>query len=459
MGFFDDFLWTPPLLPHLPTLVLCTSNRAEQDVSFDFTTIQKLPSISSPRLLASKSIPLPLELVISIIELACFDGFNPTETLLRHCSLVCRAWSYPAQKLLFSRVTLRTRTACDSFRATVTRSTTRGRMLGDAVTCLKVVLDHNHPFGLSEHAFGDAFNLCPNLYELNLALYGFAAPGEGKAGVLDIGRMRRPASAFDDHTLSLLKSGPKIAALHFSNWSENQHESFTQLLMVWPTLKSLFISGTTPKLPSSIAEPLACSLERLRMNFQTSPSIDFMNWLLHNSSSTLRILEFDREPSAHFLDHLVDIHGPSLHSLSIPSCLSQRHILAVQKCPHLRELCIENLTTYIKVYRKVFGTVEHIALGLDQNTVLQPIIETVRSSDALRVVTVHVWHGGYQHPQFSALKVACAYRGVVLRITKDIQLFRLMMVFHFKILYFALTIDSEQQRGDLVFLKAFPRTS
>lgn len=435
MGFFDDILWTRthPLLSYLPTPV--SSNAAEQDVSLDFTTcdpIQKPSSISSPLLLAS--VPLPLELVISIVELACFDGSTPAETLLRHCALVCRAWSYPVQKLLFSRVTLRTRTACDSFCAAVIRSTNRGRMLGDAVICLKVVLDHSHPLGLSQHAFGDAFNLCPNLHELNLALYGYTASEEGKIGVLDIERMRRHASTFDDHTLSLLKSGPEITDLYFSNWSENQHESFAQLLTVWPTLKSLVISGTAPKPPSSIAEPLACSLEQLRMNFQTSPSIDFMKWLLHNSSNTLRVLEFDREPSVHFLDHLVDAHGPGLHSLSLPACLSQQHALAVQKCSQLRELCIENFSTCIKVCRKVFGTLEHIALGMDQNTVLQPIIETVRSSDALRVVTVHIWHGGDQHPQFSILKVACAYRGVDLRITRDIRVFRLMMVFHFNIL-------------------------
>jgi hypothetical protein len=432
MGFFDNISLTHahPLRPYLPTPVSC--NRAEHDVSFDFTTcdpLRKLPSISSPRLLASN--PLPLELVISIIEFACFNGFEPDESLLRHCALVCRAWSYPAQKLLFSRVTLRTRTACDSFRTAVIRSTNRGRMLGDAVIRLKAVLDHNHPYGLSQHSFGNAFTLCPNLYELNLALYGCAAPGEDKVGAPDIERMRRPAPTFDDNTLSLLKSGPKIAALHFSNWSENQH-SLPQLLTVWPTLKALVISGTTPQTPSSITEPLACSLEQLRMNFQTSPSIDFMNWLLHNSSTTLRILEFDRDPSAHFLEYLVDAHDGGLHSLSVTSCLSQQHALAIQKCSQLRELCIENITTSIQIYRKVFGTLEHIALGLDRNTVLQPIIETVRSSNTLKAVTVNVWHGGDQHPQFSTLKVVCAYRGVELRITRDIQAFRLRVVCSFQ---------------------------
>ncbi|KAF8240884.1 hypothetical protein L208DRAFT_324488 [Tricholoma matsutake] len=425
MGFFDDVLSirSHPLLPHLPS-----RRKVEHDVSFDFTTCnlqQKMPLISPPRFLAP-AVPLPSELVFSIIEFACFDGFKLDESLLRHCALVCRAWSYPSQKLLFGRVTLRTRTAYVSFRAAVIRSTKRGRMLGDAVIRLKAILDHNHRDGLSQHSFGDAFTMCPNLHELNLALYGCAAPGEDKLGVPNIERMRRPAPTFDDHTLLLLKSGPKITALHFSNWSENQY-SFTQLLTVWPTLKSLVISGTTPHTPSSIAEPLACSLEQLRMNFQTSPSIDFMNWLLHNSSTTLRVLEFDREPSAHFLDYLVDAHGSGLHSLSIPSCLSHHHALAVQKCPQLREFCIENLTTCIKIYRKIFGTLEHIALGLDRNTILQPIIETVRSSDTLKVVTVNVWHGGDQHPQYSTLKVACAYRGVELRITKDIQVFRLMM--------------------------------
>jgi hypothetical protein len=407
----------------------------EHDVSFDFTTSfpsrKLLPtSQASPPLLTS--IPLPLELVISIIEFACFDGFKLNEDLLRHCVLVCRAWSYPAQKLLFSQVTLRTRSACDSFLVAVSRSTKRGRILGDAVARLKVVLDHNHPYGLPQHSFGDAFTLCPNLYELNLALYGCATAGEDIVGLSNDERLRRPAPSFDDHTLSLLKSGPRITALHFSNWSENQYP-FTQLLNIWPTLESLVISGTTPHAPSSIAEPLACSLKQLRMNFQTSPSIHFMNWLLHNSSRTLRILGFDREPSLHFLDYLIDTHGKYLRSLSLPSCPSHQHALAVQKCPQLRELCIENFAPC--VHRNVFGTLEHIALGLDRNTILQPIIEIVRSSDALKVVTVNVWHGGDQHPQFSSLKVACAYRGVELRVTRDIQIFRLMMVCSFHYTY------------------------
>ena len=429
MGFFAclDLSSTRahPLLNYLPTPLPCST--AGLDVSFDITTFPpgKLPPTSSPRL--PSSIPLPLELVISIIEFACFDDFKLDETLLRQCALVCRAWSWPAQRLLFSRVTLQTQVACDSFCAAVIRSTKRGRMLGDTVIRMKVVLDHNHPHGLSQHSFGDAFTLCPHLYELNLALYGRATQGKDMVGVPDVESMRRPAPAFDNHTLSLLKSGPRITALHFSNWSENQH-SLAQLLYAWPTLKALVIRGTTPQIPSSLAEPLACSLEQLRMNFQTSPSIDFTSWLLHSSFGTLRILEFEREPSAQFLEYVVDVHSTSLHSLSLPLCLSQTHALAVQRCLQLRELCIETPTTCIKVYRKVLGTLEHVAFGLDRNTVLQPIIEAVRSNDALKVVTVNVWHDGDKHPQLSALKIACAYRGVELRITNDIQVFRLKVV-------------------------------
>lgn len=428
---FLDLLSTlaQTFLPYLPTLS-CMRNTIQHDLSFNFTTCDDpknlLPCLPTPN-------PLPLELVTSIIQLACFDGSHHDETLLRHCALVCRAWSFPAQKMLFSRVTLRTRRACTSFHAAVTQSTMRGRMFRDAVIRLKVVLDHNHTHGVSELAFGEAFKLCPNLHELDLALYGHAVPGEAKAGHY-VGPMRRPAPTFDEHTLSLLKSGPKITSLHFSNWSDNHH-SLAQLLPVWPTLKSLVICGTPPQTPSSITiEPLACSLEHLRMNFQTSPSIDFMNWLLHNSSGTLRILEFDREPLPRFLDHLTDRHGAGLHALSVPLCTSQQHTLAIQKCPQLRELCIEDLTTCIKTYRKIFqaGTLEHIALGLDRNTILYPIIEIVRSSNMLKMITVNVWHGGDQHPQFSTLKVACAYRGVELRITKDIQVFRLLTVCSFQ---------------------------
>lgn len=392
-----------------------------------------MPTYRSPRVrivptTAADAVHMPMELVLAILEAAYYDNdLQPNDKLLKDCALVCRDWSTPAQRLLFRSVSLRTHTAYLAFQDAVDRSTERGCMLGDSVVRMRAVLDHNQPYRLSPRSFAHAVTLCPNLYELNIALYGCGDPGQDIIGAPDVSRMRRPAPSFDEETLTLLKSGPKITALQFSNWSENQ-QSITQLLDVWPTLKSLVVSGTPPQLPSVSSAPFPCALDELRMNFQSPPSIDFMKWLLHNSTDTLRILELEREPSSEMLDYLVDAHGATLQSLALPACGSHEHALAVQKCQQLREIKIENPWASPMVYRKLPDVLQHVALGLDRDTALQPVLDTIKSRGSLRVVTVHIWAGGEHHPQLPALKIACAYAGIDLRMTRDIRVFRAMTV-------------------------------
>ncbi|KAJ7161235.1 hypothetical protein C8R43DRAFT_1086594 [Mycena crocata] len=363
---------------------------------------------------------LPLEVVMNIIEEAYSD--DARAPFLKQWSLVCRDWTFPAQKLLFRDVSLATQISCDAFIAAVDRATPRGRMLGDAVLRMRVVLDHNQPFGLSQQSFAHAVTACPNLLELNLALYGCASPGKDVVGLPDELRMRRPAPSFDDNTLELLKAGPQITALQFSNWSENNH-SITQLLDVWPSLKSLSVGGTPPKAPAGL-EPFPCALEELRMNFQTSPSVDFMKWLLHNSTSSLRVLELEREPTSDLLDHLVEAHRDTLRSLALPTCPSHDHALAVHKCVQLRELRVESSWATPLLYKRLPTRLQHMALSLDHDTGLQPVLDAIRSGESLNAVTLQVWEGGESHPQLPVLKLVCAYRGIDLKITKEIQQFR-----------------------------------
>ncbi|KAJ6502650.1 hypothetical protein DFH09DRAFT_1289615 [Mycena vulgaris] len=377
----------------------------------------------------SLPVHLPLEIVLNIIEEVHHDDgqLDARAHFLKQCALVCRDWSIPAQKLLFSSVSLTSQSACVAFIAAVDRATPHGRMLGDAVLRLKVVLDHNQPFGLSQRSFAHAVTACPNLFELNLALYG-----------------QRPAQSFDDSTLELLRSGPRIGALQFRNWSENQH-SITQLLDVWPSLKSLTVSGTSPKLPSTTLGPFPCALEELRMNFQTSPSVDFMKWLLHNSTSSLRVLELEREPSSELLEYMVDAHRETLRSLALPATTSHAQAQAVHKCEQLQELRVESPWTTPLLYRRLPTGIQHIALAVDQDTGLQGVLESVRSGQSLKAVTLQVWESGERHPLLPVLKLACAYHGVDLRITKDIRRFRSILPF---------LTDVFTQRGD----PAFPRT-
>ena len=218
-----------------------------------------------------------------------------------------------------------------------------------------------------------------------------------------------------------------ITALQFNNWSENQ-QSVTQLLDVWPSLKSLSLSGTPPSPPVPLLEPFRCSLEELRMNFQSPPSMDFVNWLLHNSTGTLRVLELEREPSMHFIDHIINGHGASLHSLSIPSCRSAEYVSAVQKCPQLKELRVESPSAAPRLYKDLPVHLELLVIGVNRSSALQPLIDTIKSNDAMKVLTVILCDGGEQNPLFNVLKMACAYQGVDMKIARDFQTLRSVVV-------------------------------
>lgn len=392
---------------------LCLSPRVEPCV----------PAAATPR-----PVDMPLEIIMTILQLVYNnDNLEIDIAMLKSCSLVCHAWSLPAQKLLYRDVTLQSQRALESFVGAVDRSSQRGWVLGDSVKRLRIIMDHNQPSGIHQHSFALTVSLCPNLTGLALSLYGCVAPGKDIVGAPDQLRMRRPAPLFDEQTIQLLTSGPEITALEFNNWSENE-QTTTQLLRVWPTLKSLSISGTAPQLAATPSDPLPCALERLRLNFQTPPSNDYMRWLLDCSSETLRVLEFDREPSVHLLEYLLNSHRSTLRSLSLPSVSSREQASAIQKCSQLRELRTERPSVLPLLYRKLPESLEHMAFGIDRDSVLHAVLEVVKNGTSLKTVAVHIWAGGESHNQLSKLKIGCAWRGVDLTITSNMRLFRLITV-------------------------------
>ena len=372
-----------------------------------------------------------MELVYNILEAAYYDdNFEPNIGLLKNCSVVCKDWAVPAQKLLFRQVSLRTEMAFKGFKRAVDRRTSRGRTLGDAVLRLRITLDHNQPYGLTHHSFANAILLCPNLYELNLSLYGRGASGADLTGLPDVLRMSRPAPSFDASILAVLRSGPQISSLQFSNWSENSNITL-QLLSIWPSLTSLALQGIPPPPPSASGLdllPFPCALREFRMNFQTTPSLDFVRWLLYKSSHSLRMLELAREPSVSLLDYLVNTHGAALESLALPACGSQDHAMAVRRCVSLREFRIESPWLAPSVFKKLPRTLEHIAFGVNEDTPLSVLVDTINSRRGLRAVTVHLWNGGEQHAALAKLRKVCTMRGIELVMTTDVQRFRLMNV-------------------------------
>ncbi|KAI0778997.1 hypothetical protein BD413DRAFT_123750 [Trametes elegans] len=409
------------------------------DIEPDLTTLYapKKPVTHLPK---PPSVPIPMEIVMTILEAGYEDeSVRSYNALLQNCALVCKDWSAIAQKLLFRNVTLSTQTAYIAFQQAVDRATPKGRMLGDAVVRMSVVLDQKQPYRLSHKSFARAVSLCPNLYELSVSLYGAGAPGLDIIGSPDASRMKRSAPSFDERTLATLRSGPRISALQFCNWTDNS-SSLLQLLDVWPSLTSLDISGTTPELLDDTAEPFPCALRELRTNFQSPPSVEFMQWLLHNSAGSLRVLDLAREPSPDTLEYLVSEHGETLQSLALPACGTHEGAAAVRRCAGLRELSIESAWASPLLYKTPPSGLQHLAFGVDGDTALSPVISAIKRSDELRAVTMHVWHGGERHPQLAAVKIACAVKGVKLRLAKDISAFRSL------------------NRGDPVPTTTYPRT-
>lgn len=376
---------------------------------------------------AQSGVPqMPLELILSFIEAACAEGDHDAHVeLLRNCSLVCRSWSLGAQKMLFREVTLRSQRSSELFMNAVDRLTAHGQALGDAVKRLRVAIDHNQPSGLHQHSFALAVTMCPNLSHLELSLYGCAEPGQDIVGSPDVSRLRRPAPSFDEQTLTLLKTGSRIDSLHFDNWSENQQAIF-QMLDIWPALFFLSIGGTPPRPLHNLPPPFSCALVGLRLNFQTLPSVDFMEWLLHNSTSSLQMLQFDRDPTHAVLEYLMAAHGPTLRAIALPGFTTPEVVSLLTGAVHLRELRTESPSCPIAVYKKLPRELKHLSLGLDRDTSLNVVIDMIKSRHALETVDIHLWDNGQHHALLSPLKMTCAYQGIALNLTHDLRLFRTM---------------------------------
>ncbi|TFK56394.1 hypothetical protein OE88DRAFT_11250 [Heliocybe sulcata] len=372
-----------------------------------------------------KAVHLPVELIMHILEAGYYSAdLQPDDQLLRNCALVCRAWTGPAQKLLFRSVTLRNESAFDSFKLALDA----GRQLADSVLRMRVVLDHNQPGHLSEASFAAAVAACPKLYELGLFIYGRGdsiGVGHNDRGAISDSEAT-VAPAFSGRTVSLLRSGPRVAALQYSS-SCAEDEYLFQLLDAWPTVASLEVRGVPPRLPLHASISYSGSLEELHMNFQSKPSTDFMNWLLQNSGRSLRVLDLEREPSNDLLQHLVGRHAGTLESLALPSCGSKEGAAVIGQCGKLREFRVEHSLGTPLVYKMLPGGIQHVALGVDRDTQLEAVLGMVRARDELKVLTLQVWEGGLKHPTMPSLKMECAVRGVELRVTRDVRVFRTLI--------------------------------
>jgi len=171
------------------------------------------------------------------------------------------------------------------------------------------------------------------------------------------------------------------------------------------------------------------SIESGYGHWSGGPSVDFMKWLLHNSSDSLRQLYFERDPSFDALEFLLDSYGPQLQYLSLPAFGSPDLVFLISKCRNLREIRTENPACPSGFYKQLPEGIESLAFGLDRDTPLNVIIDVIRKRDRLKTIMVSLWESGHSHPLLSPLKMVCAYQGIELTITTDLRMFRSMYAF------------------------------
>ena len=372
---------------------------------------------------------LPTEIVLRILDFANTPSSDPK--LLQSCSLVCKAWSGHAQKLLFHSVSIATHrgytaliAAFKPHRHRRSNSTviTRGShltnspplssiagipptlsfaysdILRGSVAELNVIIDFNQYDGLTFAKLSHVISLCPNLQRVGISVFGMQPQGRDVVGTPNQWRMRRLAPPIPDEVLEELRVAPnasRISELKLNDWSDDP-KVLTQLLGVWPSITSLKIAGKLPTINNSIDSALSttpldtapCALEALSLNCTTSAesNVDFIKWLLEGSRQTLRRLEFQKEPSGKLLEDIFVRSAFPLESVYLPSCASP----AVGQI--IRHRFVRTATPLLNEDNEIDG--DHALLqaqGLkqvyveDPSTPLKFLVSTIRSGTIQRL--------------------------------------------------------------------------
>ncbi|KAF5339674.1 hypothetical protein D9757_015196 [Collybiopsis confluens] len=229
---------------------------------------------------------LPFELISLIIQ-----ATHPTKASLSNYALVSKSWTYPAQHLLFQHLSLHSQSDYLSFQYAIQRTPA----LANTVRSIRVLIDSNQPRpqggGVSQFQFGQVVQVCEGLNEVDISLFGEAS--------------------FEEGLIAKLRSRPGLSSLRFMNWSGDVY-ALVQLLSGCRFLQNLVVGGSTPpEVPlravssdgdgdgeidaSFSAASFPCTLTKLGLVFQRSPSIEFFRWLLDNSKESLKVLDVERE--------------------------------------------------------------------------------------------------------------------------------------------------------------------
>ncbi|KAH8825345.1 hypothetical protein DL96DRAFT_1670480 [Flagelloscypha sp. PMI_526] len=257
-------------------------------------------------------------------------GREPNYPDLLRYALVCKAWSNPAQLLLFRYIT-NAKAAAFYQLFSPSSSVPRASELLQHVRVLEVSLaplafadEEVSAFqareSITQEQLRHLIRVCPHLYELPLV----------KEGI-----------------------GLRIQALHVQGYSV-QSPIVCSLLQCLPNVQFLTVGSEVDALWSS--EPPPQQLYELVLH-RTPPS-DQLKWVMSSSLASLRVLELRDLPGT----EMMDIMAPCLPFLLSLRLINYNSKCAsfLEKCTSLQDLTLWNLPT-VKHIEQLPQTLEHFA--------------------------------------------------------------------------------------------------
>ena len=375
---------------------------------------------------------VPPVILLCILESTFYHPLVPDYKLLRVCTLVCRAWTGPAQFLLFkfSKIKLHNNNI-HTFHAALLASAALGRALVDRVRVLYLTISRsiesedseqlNRELGLpadtasckrSFLTLAKLLQACPQLTVLHLVIVSIVH--------------------LDQDVIEELKAaGLGVRALNLVNYGAPSYILF-YVLSVWPNIRFLNISGNflMPSCPTASPAPqedadntgdfklaqrngvqIEVSLYHLILSSDINPEV--LTWLLASSVDSLRIL--DRPTRYRPPQNILARHAPRLRSLSLPFC--DDDISLIRMCTALEKLVFYNfdLPPRYALAPNLPPTIEHFTfaiLDFNHGMTLKPIIDAVDALPNLKVLACNefVWQ---QRPhEYMELARMCKNRGV-----------------------------------------------
>ncbi|KAJ8589392.1 hypothetical protein M405DRAFT_211962 [Rhizopogon salebrosus TDB-379] len=366
-------------------------------------------------------LPILPELLLCVLESGYYTPKGkPNYRYLKACALVCRAWSGPAQTLLFRSVTQLRNQNILTFQAALLSSAAQGRPLGNCVRTLDILTEAygDKYFGLQIVA--ELLQACPQLCELALGIFGMRLEEETLEKLRGTGQRLK--------AFNLVYFGGELPILY-------------NLLGIWPTIQFLKIgcwTGSTP-LPWDIAaspmlqgnandtgEPAWRNGAEICLHdlaLVMTPAPEVLTWLLASSADSLRILDLREAPRLTGRNILAR-HAPQLRSLRIAS-YNNDTVALLRMCTALKELVLYELELPPRcpLAPNLPPTIEHLCFTIhhptnpitrqplipSHRTALQPLIDAVDVLPNLKVLTCGK---GMRRLPCEVLERRCKMKGV-----------------------------------------------